>query len=955
MHLRRLTLWSVNSHLTGASALGGRRPVTDNFGCLVEPEIHCDKVRVVNPRNPRGVSRRSFLKRATGAAIGSLSARGGLAAALRGSRTIALINGPDDPAVAADPAVWGIHELFLALVAAGARVRSLHRIADAGHDDLCIVVTGVHSSLGQSILGKWRIEVPSSPESLCLAEGRFDGHEVLVAAGSDARGLVYALTELADRVRHQGIDPGALRFRVPVIERPASRTRSVMRTFCSEVEDKAWFYDADYWREYLTMLATSRFNRLNFTLGMAYNYASGVTDGYFVFPYPFFVAVPGYQVKATGLTSAERDKNLRMLKFIGAESARRGLRLQLGLWTLAYRWPDSPHATYRIDGLNDEEHPPYCRDALAMLLAEVPQISGVTFRVHEESGIPIGQHSFWQTQFEAIARCGRTVEIDLHGKNLPPATLKVALETGQPPVISPKFCGEHMGLPYHPASIRSMEMTGADRLVDTGSGLLVGDRTFTRYGYADYLSQNRTWDVVFRIWPGTQRFLLSGDPKLFSAYSRAASFCGAAGFEWTEPLFFKGRLGSGGAGGRCAYADPTLVPARDFEKFAYTYRLWGRLAYDPAASPDVWRRMLRRDFGSAALAIEGALAAATHVLPLFTLVHAQAADCQVYWPDIYTNMPIADLSVPQPDDTRPPRLFGNVSSFDPQLFASPDACGDDLIAGRMSARYSPLEVATWLQDLAAAAAAHLTQARTRLGRRAGEPPFRRIEEDVLIQRGLALFFAAKLRSAVLWRIHDRTGERVAGEAAIAAYRDGRDAWAVMATRAARVYRKDIAYGGDRLGGHWMDRIPAFDRDIEDLSRRLAGADASVSEKGSSVARRAVHMATMDIERPPVFIRHSPASGYRSGVRLPITLRCEPPMPSRVTLHYRHVNQAERWQSAVLLQSGGEYAGEIPAAYTSSRFPLQYYFEIEAAPGRAALFPALGADLAGMPYHVVPPV
>ena len=66
-----------------------------------------------------------------------------------------------------------------------------------------------------------------------------------------------------------------------------------MRGFNSEVEDKAWFYDRDYWRAYLTMLVYSRLNRMSFTTGMGYNSVQNVTDGYLIFPYPFFVAVPG--------------------------------------------------------------------------------------------------------------------------------------------------------------------------------------------------------------------------------------------------------------------------------------------------------------------------------------------------------------------------------------------------------------------------------------------------------------------------------------------------------------------------------------------------------------------------------------------------------------------------------------------------------------------------------------
>ena len=549
--------------------------------------------------NSGEVSRRGLLKSAAYLALGSFVAVRSLADVLSENGDVALVVADGDAVAAGAPPSWALDQLQAALVANGASIRRLSRVSHSRLNEFCIVAAGPHGRLAQAILQQWKIVVPAEPESLCLAQGLFGERAVLLAVGSDALGLVYALTELADRVRCRGTARSALLFSTPVIERPASRTRSVMRAFSSEVEDKSWFYDRDYWRSYLTVLIASRVNRVSFTLGMGYNYASGITDGYFVFPYPFFVAVPGYVVTAMGLSEAERENNLRTLKFIGEEAARRGMRFQLGLWTLAYRWPDSPHATYRIEGLTDDNHAAYCRDALAALLDAIPTITGVTFRVHDESGIQMGQHSFWQTQFSAIARCGRRVEIDLHAKNMTAETLQFAIATGQPTVVSPKYCGEHLGLPYHPASIRDLEMVGADRLVDTGSGLLVGDRTFTRYGYADFLAENRAWDVVFRIWPGTQRFLLSGDPLLFAGYSRSASFCGAAGIEWTEPLFFKGRLGSGVAGGRCAYAASELTSSRDFEKYLHTYRLWGRLAelrpgrrprsVAARAAPGVWR------------------------------------------------------------------------------------------------------------------------------------------------------------------------------------------------------------------------------------------------------------------------------------------------------------------------------------------------------------------------------
>jgi hypothetical protein len=57
------------------------------------------------------------------------------------------------------------------------------------------------------------------------------------------------------------------------------------------------------------------------------------------------------------------------------------------------------------------------------------------------------------------------------------------------------------------------------------------------------LPADKIWQVVFRVWPGTQRLLAWGDPALAAGYGRSASFAGADGIEWMEPMTFKGRHG----------------------------------------------------------------------------------------------------------------------------------------------------------------------------------------------------------------------------------------------------------------------------------------------------------------------------------------------------------------------------------------------------------------------------
>src|SRR5205085_6560541 len=147
--------------------------------------------------------------------------------------------------------------------------------------------------------------IADSPESLALAQVREGGRTLLLASGSDARGLTYALTEVAPAVT-LGDDPlTALAPARSTVERPANKVRGIGRLFCSDLEDKPWYNDRGFWRRYLDLLASQRFNRFHLALGLGYDFARGVKDSYFYFPYPFLLAVPGYQVQAVGLPDAE--------------------------------------------------------------------------------------------------------------------------------------------------------------------------------------------------------------------------------------------------------------------------------------------------------------------------------------------------------------------------------------------------------------------------------------------------------------------------------------------------------------------------------------------------------------------------------------------------------------------------------------------------------------------------
>jgi hypothetical protein len=730
---------------------------------------------------------------------------------------------------------WAMARLQLALLEKGIESESAGQLGARAGVTHYVVVARATSELAAGFARDASFH--DGPESVSLTPGHVAGVPAVLVSSSDARGIGYGLMELAERVEFGDTAAAAMQLTHAVRETPANQVRSMARAFCSEVEDKPWFYDKDFWRGYLDVLAISRFNRFSFTFGLEYDFPRGVTDDYFHLPYPYLVTVPGYDVRVVPLAEGERERNLATLQYIAGETAARGIQFQLGLWTHAYAWTDSPNSTHHIVGLTPETHAAYCRDALAMLLKACPQIEGLTFRVHGESGIPEGSYPFWKTLFEAIPASGRRIEIDMHAKGINQEMFDIASATGMPVKVSPKFWAEHQGLGYHQADIRALEIPKPGH-TETGTfSVSNGDRLFTRYGYADLFQEGRKFDVLFRMWPGTQRHLLWGDPQAAAAYGRAASFCGASGIEIFEPLFFKGREGSGLAGGRLAYADATLTPAEgDWKKFEYTYRLWGRLLYNPEADPETWRRFLRKDFGAApAMHVEEAVGSASRILPLLTTAHLPSASNHSLWYEMYENMPIVQGEGPSPySDTPTPRCLATVSALDPQLFSTIADHAKDILAGNQGAKYSPVEVMQWLDELTARSSSALAVARQAAGVRGRTPQFRRMEEDVLIQIGLGRFFAAKLRGGLLFEIYLHTGDAKAGQLALAEYKKARAAWAAMAERAKGVYRADISYGSTAMRrGHWIDRLARIDLDIAAMQKQLGAKACAGSECGGS--------------------------------------------------------------------------------------------------------------------------
>ncbi|TVY11023.1 hypothetical protein [Paenibacillus cremeus] len=859
-----------------------------------------------------------------------------------------VVRASNDALASSEQVTWAISHLSSVL-----EKRDIAVSEGSSEEGLRLNVLGASSKEAQDALRATGSALAAEAESFVI----LSVPDEINVIGTDARGLIYGLLELADRVQCSDAPIAALTEIGSYSGTPANPIRSISRSFCSEIEDKPWYYDKSFWESYLTELATHRFNRLHLTLGISYDYGHdpNVRDNYFGFAYPYFVSVPGHDVRVLALEEGEQERNLEMLRFASSEAKRRGIHFQLGLWNHAYEMLDSPNEQHVVVGVNSSNHAAYCRDALECLLKACPDIDGLTIRTHYEGGIPEPSHVFWNEVMQGITACGRTVEIDMHPKGVDAQMLEVALGTGMPVIVSPKFWAEHMGLPYHQAAIRTKELPVATTERAELMGVTQTYRRFTRYGYADYLSENRRTGVLHRIWPGTQRVLLWGDPAIAAGYGRSGSFCGSLGVELCEPMSFKARKTSGSQGGRELYKDESLqIGGQGWEKYLYTYRVWGRLMYNPDAEAGEWQRYLKHQFQAAAPDCEQALAHASRILLLITTAHLPSASNNYFWPEMYNNLAIVRSGPAETDfDTPEPHSFGAVSPLDTAIFYSIYEYADDLLQGKLRGKITPLEVADRLEALAETADRHLAAAQSVAQ---ADAEFRRWSVDIAVQAGIGHFFAHKLRAGVQYALFERLGHPELVQQALASYRTAHSAWERIVAVTKDVYRDDITFGYKPfMKGHWSDRLPGIVKDIEAMEQVYRNAIASDDGSAQKPFEETASASSASVKRERPAVMHESPEVFRRGepVKVKVTV-AGPGAGTQVTLLYRHANQAEAYQSVPMLHTdtSGHYSAVIPGAYTDSSFPIGYLFELSNESGDVWLAPGLAADLSNQPYYVL---
>jgi len=596
---------------------------------------------------------------------------------------------------------------------------------------------------------------PGAPESFRIAPG--------LISGSDLRGLMYGLLEAAEQIRETG-------RLVAAAGKPATPIRGIRYFLHNRDLESGWYYSREYWKDFFAMLARNRFNRFNLVFAHQTDYLAP--------PYPYWVAVDGFpQVRVPGLSTAERERNLEMLRYISQTAADHGIDFTLGIWEHnVQRWMKPT-----VEGLTPENIGPYSYAALKKVLAECPAIRSVQLRTNEESGIPNNQQvEFYRDYiFRAIREAGRRVTLDLRAWLLAGKMLEAATAAGVPLRVSSKYWAEDLCRPYQPAE------------------------TFPNYSYMNLLEKPRPYDFFWEVWAlGSHRLLLWGDPDFVRRAVPTFTLSGSAGFEIDPPLAQKGFGNRPGNWGIFTEAEKHRAFWRwEFERYWMFYLLWGRLSYDTKTPERVWMSELRRRFGEAAPDVLAAYQAASAVIG--EIVAAHMADPNMYiWPEINPGGLLDAYKDVKPSDWR--------------FVASIPETVRNRLKGIASAKQTPQQTAEILRALAGKIEAAVAKVRTKIPE--GHREWQSTEPDFTVLALLARYHAHKQIAACETAWFDETGD---AEALVTARREITAAipvWEKLAEFTSGLYPEQMAFGPDDIG-HWKDKLPYVRHDLKLIEER----------------------------------------------------------------------------------------------------------------------------------------
>lgn len=713
-------------------------------------------------------------------------------------------------ATTGSPARIAMEKVHAALLARHVDVEMSIGIDVVGNGTLIVAGTAKASPSFADIAQRLGVALPTEPEALVVKRGLLDDRSIVLVAGGDELGLAYALYDIADRIGWTNAGADSLAEVRDIREEPAVRDRTVSTYAMQQAYFESRLFDEAYWAAYFDNLVRNRFN--NFSLLLGYE-----SSGFLAPSYAWFLSLPEFpEVRALGVTPADQERYVSALNRVVELAHERGLRFTLGFWDHIYEgkssyytygvWDhlptvDGQRPRWPVQGLSARNLVSYTVAALDQFLQLVPDLDGIQFRTHGESGlIEVGLRNFWEPIFGLMATKYPHIRVDARSKNFPADLVELALRLGVPLRLTMKYYYEQLGLPFQPLHLHRF------------------DQFLTRHGYFDLLKYPQNYKVQWRLWnSGSTRVLLWGDPEFARRFAESTHLYDADGFEISEPLATKMASHPHDLAPIPILNPPYRYYDYEFQRFWPFFMAFGRMAYNPATPADVWIQQFARRFGNrAGPYIRSAIERASWILPRINEYSMPGDKFPTTrgWPERSRWNDLPEYSRAEPGD--------------PQLFASLREEARNLLTGGHTPKIRPQTTARWFHDAGQEVLTLVAEAE-RLVAVPSSKEFRSAVTDLRMLAAIAEYHSRRIQAGLMFALFDESGNVAALDRAIEGERHAIEAWQQVVDATGDVYSDNVAFGlpeakdrefpANDLAGHWRDELPKLQLGLEALEKQ----------------------------------------------------------------------------------------------------------------------------------------
>jgi len=734
----------------------------------------------------------------------------------------------------------------------------------------------VENYLNREMAYKYDYEVPVDQESYII---RIRGNNVFVI-GSDEVGTMYGLYDLVEQIRWHGSMDGFPEFLKEKIETPYVKIRGINQFLHTQAiwNEDSWFFDMDFWEQYLDLLS---FNRINF-LDIHAVYDLYNTD--FLNFFAYFVKSEKYP--EVGLSKEVCERNLEMFKKVVHMAKERGIRTGLmnynfGSYIGGQPGPGKFRGDPKVDfpRLNDKDLEIYIRDVTAKFLREIPELWTFGFRIGE-SGKRLD--FFNDTFIKGIRESGREGMSLISRSWLSTRRLidKMAADYQGKVFIEVKYNGEQFGVPYQ-------AITGGKR------------PWHLSYSYEEYTDLPRKYDLIWQIrFNGDHRIFQWANAEYIKRTVRTMHFADGAGFS-IEPMQ-----------SYYPYTDFATDIPEDKQYYKWGFQrdwlwnvMWGRLSYNPDEDERVYMFEMNRRFGEAADDVLKVVEMSSEVIPLIYQTHCNGVDHRAAAPELETGNGLNKKF--KPDDINYDKginSFIEVEPLDIGSFMTIREYVGNVLSGKESEKFTPVDVNRRLKDISDSINDALDAGSLRSLQNNAEFENYKVNAEMLSD--LALYYSEKFMAATDLQFYYSAGDRSKLISSLAHAKKAYGHWKEMAETGKSFYHPFSDQLRMRRNDYtWESQLKFLQKDIDYIEGLVAGKGDIVFAGIGSV----------------------PVTKVKLNEAIPVSATLNVPVSEGVYVNYRRAGE-KKFVQKKLEKSDGQnvFSGFLDKSLTKKAGTVEYY-------------------------------